>query len=193
VHSPDVLEGYAKDYTYLSSVRFVTEVKQGAPFAEHSPILNDISGLPSWAKANEGLLKMYRAEVLSKLPVAQHFPFGSLLPATWTPSREPVLSETMAHALAATARDPAAAALALAAERLSSAESVPIDEPSRAAAPWITSPPPVAGAGTPAGSVDATAHRVAAAAGVPAATPPGDGVVAFMGAFGTGPNPARGE
>jgi hypothetical protein len=47
------------------------QVKFGAPFAEHSPILNDISELPTWARVNEGLAKMYKTELLGKLPVVQ--------------------------------------------------------------------------------------------------------------------------
>ena len=70
------------------------QVKFGAPFAEHSPILNDISELPTWGRVNEGLAKMYEAEVLGKLPVVQHLLFGSILEATWTPSRTPVPSES---------------------------------------------------------------------------------------------------
>ena len=63
---------------YFSAIGFIYDVKRG-PFWEHSPMLYDISGIKAgWGKINKGMLKMYNAEVLSKFPVVQHFPFGSL-------------------------------------------------------------------------------------------------------------------
>jgi hypothetical protein len=34
-------------------------------------MLHDLSGLPTWGKVNEELAKLYKVEVLSKLPVVQ--------------------------------------------------------------------------------------------------------------------------
>ena|SRR5271155_5078315 len=50
-------------------------MKKG-PFFEHSPTLYDISAVPYWGKINKGMVKMYKAEVLGKFPVIQHFPIG---------------------------------------------------------------------------------------------------------------------
>ncbi|KAE9380534.1 serine/threonine-protein phosphatase-like protein 2A activator 1 [Stipitochalara longipes BDJ] len=73
-----VVERERKHNMYFSAVGFINDVKSG-PFWEHSPILFDISGVRSgWGKINKGMIKMYNAEVLSKFPVVQHFPFGSL-------------------------------------------------------------------------------------------------------------------
>jgi len=53
-------------------------MKRG-PFAEHSNTLWGISSVKTWEKVNSGLMKMYKAEVLSKFPVIQHFVFGTLM------------------------------------------------------------------------------------------------------------------
>eukprot|EP01117_Protostelium_nocturnum_P000652 TRINITY_DN1075_c0_g1_i2.p1 TRINITY_DN1075_c0_g1~~TRINITY_DN1075_c0_g1_i2.p1 ORF type:complete len:288 (+),score=56.58 TRINITY_DN1075_c0_g1_i2:685-1548(+) len=75
----EVIEGYAKDYMYLRCIEFINQVKNGS-FFEHSPLLFDISGAKTWQKVNEGMIKMFKAEVLGKLPIMKHFFFGKYLP-----------------------------------------------------------------------------------------------------------------
>eukprot|EP00010_Vexillifera_abyssalis_P005734 CAMPEP_0201562152 /NCGR_PEP_ID=MMETSP0173_2-20130828/79174_1 /ASSEMBLY_ACC=CAM_ASM_000268 /TAXON_ID=218659 /ORGANISM="Vexillifera sp., Strain DIVA3 564/2" /LENGTH=261 /DNA_ID=CAMNT_0047976693 /DNA_START=798 /DNA_END=1583 /DNA_ORIENTATION=+ len=74
----DVLDDYAGDYMYFSAIAFIHKMKTG-PFFEHSPKLYDITAVPRWFKVNSGLLKMYKVEVLGKVPIMQHFLFGSIL------------------------------------------------------------------------------------------------------------------
>lgn len=78
IHNDDILDNFSKEYMYLSCIAFVKKVKKG-PFAEHSPLLDDISGVPNWKKVNSGLLKMYKVEVMEKVPIMQHFLFGWLI------------------------------------------------------------------------------------------------------------------
>ncbi|GKV41134.1 hypothetical protein SLEP1_g48706 [Rubroshorea leprosula] len=78
IHNQDILENFSNEYMYLSCIAFIKKVKKGL-FAEHSPLLDDISGVPTWNKVNSGLLKMYKVEVLEKVPIMQHFLFGWLI------------------------------------------------------------------------------------------------------------------
>ncbi|KAI6711506.1 hypothetical protein JHW43_005990 [Diplocarpon mali] len=85
-----IVDRQRKHNMYFSAVGFINDVKTG-PFWEHSPILFDISGVRSgWGKINKGMIKMYHAEVLSKFPVVQHFPFGSLFSWEQDPNADEV-------------------------------------------------------------------------------------------------------
>lgn len=64
---------------YLACIHFINTVKTTASLRWHSPMLDDISACKTWIKVNEGMIKMYKAEVLSKLPIMQHFMFGSII------------------------------------------------------------------------------------------------------------------
>ncbi|XP_067662659.1 serine/threonine-protein phosphatase 2A activator-like isoform X2 [Haliotis asinina] len=75
---PEISEHFSKDFMFLGCIKYINEVKTG-PFPEHSNQLWNISGVGKWDKVNSGLIKMYKAEVLAKFPVIQHFMFGSLL------------------------------------------------------------------------------------------------------------------
>ncbi|XP_047495071.1 serine/threonine-protein phosphatase 2A activator-like [Penaeus chinensis] len=79
--SEKIVNENADEYLFLSCIKFILSVKTG-PFAEHSNQLWNISGVQSWGKINQGLIKMYKAEVLHKFPVVQHVLFGSILSIT---------------------------------------------------------------------------------------------------------------
>ncbi|OBZ83084.1 Serine/threonine-protein phosphatase 2A activator 2 [Choanephora cucurbitarum] len=79
IHDQDIVEQFSAEYMYLACIQFINSVKTTASLRWHSPMLDDISACKTWIKVNQGMVKMYKAEVLSKLPIMQHFMFGSLI------------------------------------------------------------------------------------------------------------------
>lgn len=79
IHDLDIVEQFSKSYMYLGCIDLINSVKTTASLRWHSPMLDDISAAKSWAKVNAGMIKMYKAEVLNKLPIMQHFMFGGLI------------------------------------------------------------------------------------------------------------------
>ncbi|EGC28373.1 hypothetical protein DICPUDRAFT_90956 [Dictyostelium purpureum] len=73
-----IVDQYYPKYMYLACIKYINTVKKG-PFHEHSRDLFNISGAASWDKINMGMMKKFYADVLSKVPIIQHFLFGSLV------------------------------------------------------------------------------------------------------------------
>lgn len=89
IHDPTALAAHSDSFLYYGCISYIKSLKKGVPFFESSPMLNDISQLPTWQKVATGLLRLYEGEVLSKRQVVQHFVFGNIFKATWTPSQMP--------------------------------------------------------------------------------------------------------
>ncbi|GEQ69740.1 hypothetical protein JCM33374_g3414 [Metschnikowia sp. JCM 33374] len=88
IHNKELVETLWRQYMYLECIQFINSIKT-VPGVErsstslrwHSPMLDDISSAKSWRKISDGMIKMYRAEVLGKLPIVQHVMFGKIFPA----------------------------------------------------------------------------------------------------------------
>lgn len=79
IHNEEVVEMFAQKYIYFGCIAFINSVKTTTSLRWHSPMLDDISGVKTWSKVAEGMVKMYKAEVLGKLPIMQHFYFSEFL------------------------------------------------------------------------------------------------------------------
>ncbi|KAH8413247.1 hypothetical protein KR009_009122, partial [Drosophila setifemur] len=73
-----IISDFKDQFMFISCIDYICKVKTGH-FGEHSNQLWSITDVPSWAKINAGLVKMYQKEILSKFPVIQHVYFGELM------------------------------------------------------------------------------------------------------------------
>jgi len=59
IHSDSTLSKETDEFMYFDCIKFIKKVKKGVPFGESSPMLNDISAVPTWEKVSIGLMKMF--------------------------------------------------------------------------------------------------------------------------------------
>lgn len=94
VHSAEMVHYLAPKYIYFDSILNILQIKEAASASVDSemdllsevprtnalrwmsPVLDDISAVKTWEKVNSGLIKMWRIEVMSKLPIMQHLLFS---------------------------------------------------------------------------------------------------------------------
>lgn len=89
IHDASILQEFSGEYLYFENIAAIRRMKSGAPFAETSPMLNDISSMSEWAKVLTGMMRLFQGEVLLKFPVSQHLLFGNIFKCDWESSPMP--------------------------------------------------------------------------------------------------------
>lgn len=83
IHNEELVDMFYEKYMYFECIHFINSIKtvpgDKLSLRWHSPMLDDILAAKSWRKISDGMIKMYKVEVLSKLPIIQHFLFGELI------------------------------------------------------------------------------------------------------------------
>lgn len=96
IFNPDAILTFKDVNLYFLMVSFLQETKRFS-LKWNSPMLNDISQLPDWNRVYVGLSKMYKGEILGKLPIMQHFLCGSTFPFSPIESCESGKEEIVVH------------------------------------------------------------------------------------------------
>lgn len=86
IHNQELVDLYYKNYMYFECIHFLNNIKtipnqENLSLRWHSPMLDDILAAKSWDKIKFGMIKMYKVEVLGKLPIMQHFIFTDIFQA----------------------------------------------------------------------------------------------------------------